>query len=156
MIQPGRYRFVAARSTVRVTAHAPGHRFVAEGPGLEGIVELERDRIVSANVTFPLDRLDAHDALKNHELKKFLAFETKPVAEGEILSATGLSSARIAIAVGGARMETLATLSGEPPNVSARFQVTFTGLGYRPPKILFLKVKDAVDVEVSGLIEPVA
>jgi hypothetical protein len=156
LIQPGRYRFVAARSTVRVTAYAPGHRFVADGPGLEGIVELERDRIVSANVTFPLYRLDAHDALKNHELKKFLAFETQPIARGEILSATDLSSARIAIAVGGARMETLAAFRGEPPNVSARFQLSFTGLGYAPPKILFLKVKDGVDVELGGLIEPVA
>jgi hypothetical protein len=156
VIRPGRYRLVAERSRASVTAYAPGHRFVADGSGLEGLVEIGADRVLSAHLTFPLARLDAHDALRNHELRRFLELDRAPIAKGELASPASLSSGRIAISIGPRRMETAAAFEGEPPSVTARFQLTFTGLGYQPPKLLFLKVKDAIDVEVTANLDPVA
>jgi hypothetical protein len=50
-------------------------------------------------------------------------------------------------------MEVRAVLSGTLPHVTARFRLSFTGLGYAPPRLLFLKVQDAVDVEVTAALE---
>ncbi|MCB9652717.1 MAG: hypothetical protein H6729_01110 [Deltaproteobacteria bacterium] len=84
----GAYRFVPAKSSVRITARAPAHTFQAEGTGLSGIVRVEQDGLTELEVEFPLARLDAKDALKNHELSRFLTFKTAPIARA-VASARG-------------------------------------------------------------------
>lgn len=157
-----RYRLQEARSRARVTAYAPGHRFSAEGVGITGTIDLETDRLLHAEATFPLAALDAGDRLGNHELRKFLGLEKGPLAQGEIkqaiaLETTGAGSlfgeGRLVISIGERREETTIRIRGTRPRAVATFTLSFTGLGYAPPSLLFLKAKDTIDVEITVEIE---
>jgi hypothetical protein len=105
--------------------------------------------VVAVSASFPLAALDAGDPVSNHELRKFLALDQKPTAKAE-------GGERVVFTIGARKMEAKVTYSGTPPRGSARFELTFTGLGYTPPKLLFLKVKDTLEVEVSSELIPVS
>lgn len=178
----GRYRLVPARSRVRVLAHAPGHDFRAEGARLEGNLELAPDGALQGDLSFPLDALAAGDALGTHELRKFLGLESPStprdarIARGHLRgsfprsgdrgeAAVELSigarratvSARLSRALGtaGAAGEAATATAGAPPPVSgsARFELTFGALGFTPPKLLFLRVKETLELEVDVVLE---
>jgi hypothetical protein len=157
-IVAGRYRFVAARSIARVTAHAPGHDFVASGAGIDGEVELAADHVLSVSARFPLEKLDPGDVLKTRELKRFLSLEKKPIAEATLIApvvldlsgTTPSGEGSIDFTIGRRRMRVRACLRGRPPLVHAAFALSFTGLSYDPPKLLFLRVKDDLDVSVQA------
>ncbi|MBK8014518.1 MAG: hypothetical protein IPK13_24600 [Deltaproteobacteria bacterium] len=88
-LEVGVYRLVPAKSSVRVTARAPAHTFQAEGSGLSGMVRVEQEGLTELEVDFPLARLDAKDALKNHELGRFLSFNSAPIARATLRGTRG-------------------------------------------------------------------
>jgi hypothetical protein len=157
-LEAGRYRFLASRSIARVTAHAPGHLFSAQGSGVEGEVELGADRVLSVKARFPLEKLDAGDLLSNRELRKFLTLEKRPTAEATLVapvildpsSAIPSGDGSIDFTLEARRMRARIHLEGRPPLVSAAFSLSFTGLSFEPPKLLFLRVKDGLDVSIHG------
>jgi hypothetical protein len=160
VIQPGRYRFVPSRSTASVTAFAPGHRFTAKGMGIEGTVELAADRVLSASARFPLEALDAGDMLGNRELRKFLSLDQRPIALAELIGEVKLDpsaqkpwgTGTVELSIGRRTVRAPIRLEGDPAKAGARFQLSFTGLSYEPPKLLFLRVKDAFDVDIEAAL----
>ncbi|MCK6546542.1 hypothetical protein L6R52_11900 [Myxococcota bacterium] len=160
----GVFRFVPARSRARVVAHAPGHAFRCEGPGIEGLVELTEDRLVRGHATFPLAALAAGDPLGDRELKKFLGVDpSRPVSAGPVLSAelepapiTPGPSGGIVVAttvrftLGAKTTSTRVRIEGTTTSARAELVLSFTSLGFTPPKLLFLRVKDTLDIEISS------
>lgn len=147
---------------VQVKARAPGHDFTCGGDGIAGEATVEGERIVSAKAEFPLERLKAGDPLGNRELRKFLDLDRRPVAKGELAEPIALSiagdrvsgSGKLRLVVEGPTTTVPVRFEGTLPRVRASIDLTFTGLGYKPPKLLFLKVKDELSVELE--IEVVA
>jgi hypothetical protein len=164
---PKRFRFVPERSRGSVTVRAPGHAFVADTFGVEGEIEVDDDllRLLKVEARCPLDRLDAHDTLKNFELRRFLDLDRRPVAKAVLLGEAPLERigsslsgrGRIRFELRDRSQSASIDLSGEveqsPAKARASFALTFTGLGYEPPKLLFLKVKDTIEVTVDGELE---
>jgi hypothetical protein len=160
----GVHRFVPERSRARVVAHAPGHDFRCEGVGIEGLVELGEGALVRGHATFPLAALAASDALGDRELKKFLGIDsTKPASAGPILRAElepaptspgargGIIVATTARFTLGAKTATARVrIEGTPALARAELVLSFTSLGLTPPKLLFLRVKDTLDIEISS------
>jgi hypothetical protein len=146
------------RGRASVKARAPGHDFTCAGDGLEGEVTVEGDRIVRATATFPLEHLDAGDALGNRELRKFLSFDRRPKVTGELRDPIPIRTSgdriagegRLALTIEGPTALVSVRFEGRLPRVSITLSPTFTGLGYQPPKLLFLKVKDELTVEIAA------
>lgn len=148
-MQLKRFSIVPDRSRATVIAHAPGHDFKASGFGVRGTVELDGEKVVRVEASFPLEQLDAGDLLANRELRKFLELDRRPEAR-----ATLSQDGRLTFTIGAKKMEAAVTFSGTAPQGAAKFALTFTGLGYTPPKLLFLKVKDTLEIEVSTALQP--
>jgi hypothetical protein len=156
----GTHRF-ASSSRAEVTARAPGHDFRCKGAGIEGEVAVEAGKIVRASATFALERLDAGDPLGNRELKKFLHLDRKPKVKGELEAPIALATegerffgeGKVRLTVDGPTATAPIRFEGRLPNVRATIEVTFTALGYQPPKLLFLKVKDDLKVELDLRVE---
>lgn len=148
---------ISGRSRATVSAYAPGHTFVASGAGITGVVELEDDRVVKMSARFALAALDANDRLKNWELKKFLDLDRGPVAEASLVEPFDIhqsgdrltGKARIELVVDHRRMRADLSVEGSYAQATGKFALTFTGLSYQPPKLLLLKVKDRLDIDVS-------
>lgn len=139
-----------------MAAKAPGHEFVASGAGVEGWVELEGDTVTDLQARFELKNLAASDALGNRQLRKFLELDREPVAEATLTAPMALTgTGPIRFRIGRRQATTSVTLEGGPPSGRARFGLTFTGLGYKPPKFLFLKVADELAVTVDIRLVPV-
>jgi hypothetical protein len=144
-----------------VTAQAPGHAFRCKGGGIEGEVAIEGERIVRATATFPLERLEAGDPLGNHELKKFLRLDRKPKVKGELAAPIDMKiegervsgEGTLRLQIEGPTATAPIRFEGTLSHVHATIDVTFTGLGYQPPKLLFLKVKDDLKVELDLRVE---
>jgi hypothetical protein len=157
----GTHRFVAPSCKAEVTAQAPGHSFRCKGAGLEGEVAVEGGRVVRASATFALERLEAGDPIGNHELKKFLGLDRKPKVKGELADPIALSidgervsgEGKVKLQIDGPTATAPIRFEGRLPQVRATIDVTFTALGYRPPKLLFLKVKDDLKVELDLRVE---
>lgn len=147
--------------SAEVTAKAPGHSFRCKGGGLEGEVAIDGERILSATATFPLERLEAGDPLGNHELKKFLGLDRKPKVKGELADPIALSKdgervsgeGKVKLQIDGPTATAPIRFEGRLPLVRATIDVSFSALGYRPPKLLFLKVKDDLKVELDLRVE---
>jgi hypothetical protein len=145
------------RSRAKVTARAPGHSFVAEGLGIEGEIGLDGDRLVSIAARFPLASLKASDPIGQMQLARFLDLPSRPIAEASLLSPIDLSSSngrltgrgRIRLSIGPRRTEADLAVEGTRSLARGRLEITFTGLGYEPPRLLFLKVRDDLTVEVE-------
>lgn len=155
----GRHRFRAGSSRARVAVHAPGHRFRAEGTGLEGTFDLGPSHALTAAAAFALASLDAGDPLGNRELHRFLDLGRRPVARGEIRDPITLretpdgrlvGKGMLSFSIGDRTMTVPIELEGRGRAVRARFMLSFTGLGYEPPKLLFFRVKDLLEVEVEA------
>lgn len=142
-----------------MTARAPAHSFVVEGAGVEGTVDLDETSIRAIDVRFPLAALKAADTLGQHQLDRFLALDTQPVATAVLTAPLALEGtrgghrrgrgrARISLAARPA-VEIDLEVSGTEARASARMQIRFTQLGYTPPRLLFLKVDDLLQVEVE-------
>lgn len=116
----------------------------------------------AAEAVFSLSRLDAGDALRNHELRRFLATFGTSEARGRLLAPVALSGdppagdGRIELALGTTVVAVAARFSGAPPLVQARLSLSFTAIGRQPPRLLFLKVRDGFEIEVTGTLEPLA
>jgi len=157
----GTHRFVRASSRADVTARAPGHSFRCGGAGVEGEVRVEGGRIVSGTATFPLEKMEAGDPLGNHELKKFLRLDKKPQVKGELEGPITLSiegervsgEGKVRLSVDGPTATAPIRFEGRLPAVKATIDVTFSALGYQAPKLLFLKVKDDLKVELDLRVE---
>jgi hypothetical protein len=157
----GKYRFARGSSRAEVTARAPGHSFRCAGSGIEGEVSIEGGRIVSGSASFPLEKLEAGDPFGNHELKKFLRVDQKPEVKGELETPIALTisgdrvsgEGKVRLSVQGPTATVPIRFEGSLPRVKATIEVTFTGLGYQPPKLLFLKVKDDLKVELDLRVE---
>jgi hypothetical protein len=159
-----RFRFVPGRSRGTVTVRAPGHSFSADTVGIEGELELDDSatRLLRVDARCPLAALDAHDTLKNHELRRFLDLDRRPTATAELVGEVPLERigsrlvgrGQIRFELRGRSVNAAIDLSGEveqsPAKARASFTLTFTGLGYDPPKLLFLKVKDSIEVAVDA------
>jgi hypothetical protein len=159
-----RFRFVPARTRAQVTARAPGHDLSLDASSIEGSFELDdaESTLLSAVAKCRLARLDAHDALKNFEVRRFLSLDEDPVAEGALLGPISLSRdaggrlsghGRLRFTLRGRTMETALSVLGTPPAVKATFELTFSGLGLAPPKLLFIKVKNELPVELDAQVE---
>lgn len=148
--------------SARVKARAPGHDFSCGADGIAGEVTVEGERIISAKADLPLERLKAGDPLGNRELRKFLELDRRPRAQGELAEPIALSMdgdrvsgrGRLRLVVEGPTATVPVRFEGTLPRIRASIDLTFTGLGYKPPKLLFLKVKDELSVELE--IEVVA
>jgi hypothetical protein len=164
-VQLTHFRFEAAKSRVTVTAHAPGHRFRVHGAGIEGEVTLSEARIERLSARFPLEALQAGDPLGNRELRRFLSLDQKPRAEAELIapadldaSASGPSRARarVRFSLGRRTTESEVTLVtrrfSDRADGEAKLSLSFSGLGYAPPKLLFFKVKDALEIEINAAL----
>jgi len=150
-----RYRLIPGACLVQVTAMAPGHKFVAKGAGLSGTVELDGSTVTSIDVQFRLQTLKAPDPIGQRQLSKFLEFDRDPIAEAHLAEpATVPGAAELVFTIGSRRTQIRAELMGSPPSGSAKFPLTFTSLGYTPPKLLFLKVADSLTIDVSVRVEP--
>lgn len=148
-----RFRITSGRA--EVLAHAPGHDFHCAGDGVEGEVELDGSRIVALDARFPLAGLRATDALGNRELSKFLDLRSRPIATASLEAPVEIGRpGRVRLSIGHRSMIAGATFSGDAPNGAAQLDLTFTGLGYKPPKLLVFKVKDAIRVTIKADIQP--
>lgn len=151
MIADGTYGIVEANSAIEVTAYAPGHDFRAVTKALRVSAEVSGGQLVSAEVSFLLSALDAGGRLENHELRKYVADRSArgklkaPVAlpdDDRPLSLTG----QVEIDAGHGASPCEVDIRGAMPNLELHLTPKLTTLGYRPPRILFLKVKDEVSV----------
>jgi predicted pyridoxine 5'-phosphate oxidase superfamily flavin-nucleotide-binding protein len=151
-------RLEIQRAQVTVTAHAPGHAFRCTGTGVSGHVELDGDAVVGLEARFPLAELRAGDPLGNRELKKFLGLDRRPFATARLVrraelrrEGDGRLSGRLPLRfeIEGRGLEVEVEVEGRVPSGRVRFRVPMTGFGLTPPKLLFMKVQDVLDVEVE-------
>lgn len=150
---------------LRILAQAPGHRFEVAGGGLAGRFRLEQDTLESATITLDLASLGAGDRLRDHELRRFLELDRNPRATAALLAPAALARgagdylsgrARFRFEIGSRRAEAEVTLSGDTGRARAAFTLRFTELGWRPPRLLLLSVKDELSVEVELRAEEIA
>lgn len=157
-LEDGTYRFVPGASRATVVADAPGHKFRATGDGLEGTARIEGGRVVEADASFPLWHLDAGDMLSNREMKKFLDLDRRPSVRGRLAGPVDVGGVR-----GKGRVEV--ELQGRPTkpidvtfevsgsNVTIHLDASFSAFGHKPPKLLFIKVKDGFALTLECRIE---
>ena len=143
------YRIVPDRSRVRIVARAPGHDFACEGPGVEGEVDLEDGRPTRIDARFGLAALRAGDLLGNRELKKFLDLDRRPVATASLASPD-----QVRVDLDGHHTTVPLRVDGAPPSAVVRLQLAFSDFGYKPPKLLFMKVRDELAVQITVHVEP--
>ncbi|MBI4817377.1 MAG: hypothetical protein HY791_14030 [Deltaproteobacteria bacterium] len=153
----GRYR-IGASSRLEVTARAPGHDFVAKGAALGGSVRFENGALVELSAEANLADLAGSDPIGTHELRKFVGADRRPTIRGSLMgpaplsdrgtSYSGMGVVRF-VAPTGKVAEVQVTLSGRPEACLGTFKTSFSALGYTPPKLLFLKVRDELEVRVE-------
>lgn len=147
-------RTLPERSLARVTAQAPGHRFTVEGFGIEGRATLEDGtRIIELSAGFPLARLKARDPIGHRELRRFLNLDRNPIARVELVSSFDLSSddpTRLRFSIDARQTEVSAHFERQGVRVFARFPLRFSALGFTPPRLLFLSVRDELTVEIEA------
>ena len=154
-----RYELAADRTSVEVVAKATGHKFVPKGSGVSGGFAVDGGSLSDLRVSFRLAKLDPGDPLGRRELKKFLDLKSDPIAEAKIDGPVALTESPdgwlrgtgdVQVSIGQRRVTVPVQLEGRPPVARAKFTVTFTGLGYKPPKWLFLKVANELPVGVEA------
>ncbi|MEQ8272784.1 MAG: hypothetical protein RMA76_43900 [Deltaproteobacteria bacterium] len=157
-IEDGTYRFVASASRATVVADAPGHKFRATGDGLEGTARVEGGQVVEAEATFPLWHLDAGDMLSNREMKKFLDLPRRPSVRGKLAAPVavegGRGKGRVEVELQGRPTKPIdVTFDVKGMNVTLHLQASFSAFGHKPPKLLFIKVKDDFDLTLDCQIQ---
>lgn len=141
---------------VRIRAQAPGHAFEVVGAGLSGGFTLDGEVLTAARLGLELGSLSAGDRLRDHELRRFLELDQSPRAEAVLLEPLTLGRGtgglrgrgRFRFVLGRRQAEAEVELSGEPGSARASFTLRFTALGFKPPRLLLLSVKDQLGVEV--------
>lgn len=161
MIEDGTYE-IAPSSRAKIVARAPGHDFEAAGTGLKGKAVVEGGTVTSAEASFPLWMLDAGDMLANRELKKFLGLKNKPTIRGKISGpipmterADGFSGAgEITVELEGRPTKPIPIrFEGSAKAVTIHLDASFTRFGHKPPKLLFIKVKDEFQLTLDCRLE---
>ncbi len=143
------------QSVVRLEADAPGHTFRAAGAGLEGEVEIRGGVVVRAEAKFLLSSLDAGDALGNRELKRFLQSDQHPLVRGVLVAPMTLAedppgNGQVELTFANGKKGTLdVRVQGPVEAPLLVFAASFTALGYKPPSLLLLKVKDPFRLQVA-------
>ncbi len=157
-LEDGTYRFVSAASRATVVADAPGHKFRATGDGLEGTARVEGGRVVEAEASFPLWHLDAGDMLSNREMKKFLELSRRPSVRGKLAEPVAVDGprgkGRVEVELQGRATKPIdVTFEISGSNVTIHLDASFSAFGHTPPKLLFIKVKDALALTLDCRIE---
>lgn len=149
---------IRSTSHIEVLAHAPGHKFKAQGPGIEGQAIIKDGRIESAEARFPLSALDSGDMLGNRELKKFFGLGKGPKhVTGRLLEPAAIqengaqlsAQMQLGLRVDGPEAKTTLKLQGSLQSIAGSFSLRFSDLGYKPPKLLFFKVKEQLDLTLT-------
>ncbi len=145
-------------SRIEVLAHAAGHKFKAQGAGIEGQATIKDGRVEAAQARFPLSALDSGDMLGNRELKKFFGLGAGPKhVTGRLLEPVDIeengdrlcAQIQLGLRVDGPEAKTTLKLQGSLQSIAGSFSIRFSDLGYKPPKLLFFKVKEQLDLTLT-------
>jgi hypothetical protein len=166
-----RFRFVPARSTVRIEGRSSLHPIQTTAAGLEGYVDIEfgpGGEVTTAalpvgTLSFPLNKLSSGNAMEDRELYRRADIRKFPTIDG-VLDQVGAPAADGTFQVGGdvtfkgvtrhyehllairAVDDRTVALSG-----SSRFDIR--DFGMEPPKVMMLKVQPEVDVSIDIVAE---
>ena len=157
-----RYTLNAPESRLQIVAYAPMHRVEIESSGLSGWIELdvEAGQVTGGEIVAPLSDLTGGDRTKDRELNKFL--KTRQHGSATLTLAPSdltVDGSNVSFDVTGdmafqgrtipVNVRASGTLSDGGIRGDARFSWKLTNMGLKPPKLLFIKVKDDIDLVVS-------
>jgi hypothetical protein len=160
------YRILPTGSAVRCRGRATMHDVKAEsttGVSGQAVVDVAAGRIESLEVAVDVNTLTNHDRLQDPLMRRHLEAATAGPARFQLgAPVAGSLPGRIGLAgemTYRGRRRSLAvdadvTLDGARLVGKTRFGVRFTDFGLDPPKLLFLKVKDDVELELELVAEP--
>lgn len=154
-LEPGRCRLsVRARSTL--------HDSVSKGTGLAGTLTGDPDELeatASGTVTAPLQLLSFGDRMRDWSMARHLDLKRHPEASFGVTGVTVHSRDPWRIEVRGElayhghttslAVEVTGTLDSDRLVAQTRFPLSLGALGIKPPKMLFMKVEETVEVDVE-------
>ncbi|MBI2373834.1 MAG: hypothetical protein HYV07_07540 [Deltaproteobacteria bacterium] len=158
----GLYRIDSGASELEILARAPGHDFTARGRALRGTLRFKASTLVELDVEALLAELKGADPIGTHELRKFVDADRSPIVKATLLEPSTLTAAGLGYR-GIARVRFMSPkkvldasveLSGSTERADGHLEASFSALGYAPPKLLFLKVKDHLDVRIHVRLRP--
>lgn len=144
-------------SKAEITVDAPGHSFHCGGPGVEVKLSVEGDQLLAAEGRFPLAALTTSDPIGRAKLSDFLNQKSQPMLTAKLSAPVALSAGEAKLEFqrdGGAAMSITArwdpSLRPQAGLTAAlQLEASFTGFGYKPPKLLFFSVKDPFALRVE-------
>lgn len=150
-------------SRINFTAHAPLHSFKGwAARGLEGRMEIDFEACLleQTRITLATRWFDTGDIHKNRAMQDFFHLAEHPQAGfvmTECREFNRLEENRFRITVlgildfAGIRRQmvitSLLTRTGDLISMDLRFKWSFTAFGLKPPRLLFLTVRDIVDIQ---------
>lgn len=153
-----RYRIAPGRSRVECLARSAVHDTRVVTDRVSGLLEVSDDltRLEHLAVEVDVRSLDAGDFLRNRELHAHLETARNPLARLTLAAPAAIRDGAVSFA---ARLEyrgqtvrydlrTEGEVGLAAARGTCRFVPRFTEYAMRPPKVLFLKMEDAVEVQV--------
>jgi hypothetical protein len=166
-----RFRFVPARSTVRIEGRSSLHPIQATADGLEGYVDLEfgpGGEVTSSatpvgTLSFPLAKLSSGNAMEDRELYRRADTRRFPAITG-VLDQIGAPAGDGTFAVGGdvtfkgvtrhyEHLLGIASVDDSTVALSGGSRFDIRDFGMEPPKVMMLKVQPEVDVSIDIVAE---
>ncbi len=156
----GSYRLVPHSFSLEITAQAPGHSFVVKSQTAEVALTIAEGQLSRMEAQLGLNSLQAKDALGQRELKKYLKLEQNPVGKAVLMTPTGLekgAAPRLNFWVEapgpGQKAEVPVKVVRAEDEIELSAQLLFSQLGYKPPRLLLFKVKDALSLQIKLRLE---
>jgi hypothetical protein len=166
-----RFRFVPARSTVRIEGSSSVHPIQTTADGLEGYVDLEfgpGGEVTSSatpvgTLSFPLDKLSSGNAMEDRELYRRADIRRFPTITG-VLDRIGAPAEDGTFEVGGdvtfkgvtrhyEHLLAIKAVDDSTVELTGGSRFDIRDFGMQPPKMLMLKVHPEVDVSIDVVAE---
>lgn len=155
------------RSWVQITASSTLHDTKSRGSGLMGEAWGDLDDLdatAGGRVRVPLKKQSFGDRMRNFAMHRHIDVKRWPEAAFEVEAVETLSRDPWRIRVSGSIeyrgqrvplvCDAEGSLDAQGIEAETRFALRLPDLGVRPPKLLWLKVADSVDVEVKIVAKP--
>ncbi len=166
-----RFRFVPARSTVRIAGSSSLHPIETTADGVEGYVDLEfgpGGEVTSpatpvGTLTFPINKLSSGNAMEDRELYRRADIRKFPTIQG-VLDKIGPPADDGTFRVGGdvtfkgvtrhyEHLLGITPVDDRTVELTGGSRFDIRDFGMEPPKVMMLKVHPEVDVSIAIVAE---
>ncbi len=134
---------------VDFTAYAPLHTFRGwTNKGVEARMDIDFENltIIRAKAVAQVSCFDTGDKLKNLAMMEYIRWKKIPEASLEMTEAEEFTNLPLSFTI---------IRKDQGIKVDLAFKWSFKAYGLKAPQLLFLKVRDIVDIKGTGFLQPV-